>query len=142
MRLSKVKIFIGQKYLFLIEKVLKHYSKINLLKNREEKKMPFFDQNHRLTPLKKYAKILPSEVNIFICQKQFFFIEKNLKHYFKIIFAEKQKMKERPILDQNHRLTPLEKYAKMLPSEVHIFIRQRPFFSVEKIPKPYLKIWH
>ena len=40
------------------------------------------------------------------------FIEKIPKHYFKIIFAQKQKMKELPFLDQNRRLTPFESMQK------------------------------
>ena len=42
----------------------------------------------------------------------FFFIEKTPKHYFKIIFAQKQKIKEKYFFDKNHGLTPFENMKK------------------------------
>ena len=82
--------------------------------------------------LGKYAKMRLSEVHIFIGQKRFFFVEKIPKHYFKIIFAQKQKMKELPFLDQNHSLTPLESMqncyhlkCKFLQARNHSFLSKR-----------------
>ena len=40
------------------------------------------------------------------------FIEKTPKHYFKIIFAQKQKIKKIYFFDKNHGLTPFENMKK------------------------------
>ena len=63
-----------------------------------------------------------SEEPIFITCKRFLSFQKIPKHYFKILFVQKQKMKKMPFFDQNYGLTPFGKKAKMRLSKVTIFI--------------------
>ena len=97
-------------------------SRLFLPKNIKAKKSHFLT---KIIGKISYAKMRLSKAHIFIGQKSFFFIEKTPKHYFKIIFAQKQKMKKMQFFDQNHGLTPFGKQAKMRLSKVTLFIGQK-----------------
>ena len=80
-----------------------------LPKKKSCKKWPFLAQNHGLTPLEKcqYFDFL----NFFFLQprKAFFFLEYRKRHFPCRYCLKKKGLKEWPFLDQNHRLTTLEK---------------------------------
>ena len=122
MRLSKETIFIDKQCLFSIEKIPTHYFKIIFAQKHKSKKSHFLT---KIIGKISYVKMRLSKAHIFIGQKSFFFIEKTPKHYFKIIFAQKQKMKKMQFFDQNHGLTPFGKQAKMRLSKVTLFIGQK-----------------
>ena len=60
----------------------------------------------------KYETMRLSEVHIFTTLKRLFSLQKIPKRYFKILFAQKQKIKKMPFFDQNHGLTPLQNIQK------------------------------
>ena len=89
------------------------------------KKLEFFDQKHRLTPLEKcnfwhfeefcfYTKknaIFRTFKNFcfYSKKKRFFFLCKVIKHFFYPYFDQIQIKKNLAFFDQKHGLTPLEK---------------------------------
>ena len=119
MRLSKETIFIVS---FRSKRSPHIISRLFLPKNIKAKKSHFLT---KIIGKISYAKMRLSKAHIFIGQKSFFFIEKTPKHYFKIIFAQKQKMKKMQFFDQNHGLTPFGKQAKIRLSKVTLFIGQK-----------------
>ena len=80
-----------------------------LPKNKKFEKSPFLDQNHRLTPLEKCQFF--DFFNFFFLQprKPFFRSREYLKRHFPSLYCLIRKLEKWPFLDQNHRLTPLEK---------------------------------
>ena len=123
MRLSEVHIFIGQKTILFCRKDPQTLFKDHFCPKTENERTAIFRPKSQFNPFGKYAKLLPSKVQIFIGQKSFFSVEKIPKHFVKIYsFAKKQKYGKKCLFDQHHRLTSLENIQKIRLSEVHIFI--------------------
>ena len=116
MPLSEVHILLGQKRLLPFEKISKHYLTIFFFcPIREREKTFHFLIKSWVFFFGKYANMRLSEVHIFIGQKRFFSIEKIPKHYFKIIFTQKQEMKIVLFSDQNYGLIHILKCIFLQP---------------------------
>ena len=70
-------------------------------------KVPFFDQNHGLTPLKK-SQFFDFFTCFFYNQNSRFFLLAYCATHFLGLFCLIKKMEKVPIFDQNHGLTPFE----------------------------------
>ena len=79
-----------------------------------------FDQNHRLSPLKK-CKFFHFSKSMFEESKMTIFLCKVSKHFVSAYFALKQRMRKFQIFDQNHRDHPLWKTAKFLTAIIRFF---------------------
>ena len=80
-----------------------------LPKKKKLEKWPLLDQNHRLTPLQQCQFFDLFKFLFLEPRKSFFRFRIWLKTLGWPILPEKTKLEKWPILDQNHRLTPLEK---------------------------------
>ena len=94
---------------FVLEYRKKYFPGLYCLKKKLEK-WPFLDQNHGLTPLEK-CQFFEFSTSFFYSLERRFFVLEYRKRYFPGLYCAKEKKLEKwPFLDQNHGLTPLEKY--------------------------------
>ena len=97
-------------FFFFLQYRKLYFSVLFCLKKRFEK-WPFSDWNHGLTPLVKCQFFVFLNFLFFSVERRYFVLE-NRKGYFPRLYSLR-KIKVRsekwPFLDQNHRLTPLEK---------------------------------
>ena len=103
------------------------------------KKIPIFDQTHGLTPLQKFEFFPLFRKEICMSKKAFFSIKSISKQYFQAYFAQKQSMEKIPIFDQNHGLTPLQKFEFLPLFRKDIFMLKKVFFSILSISKKYFQ---
>ena len=110
-RLFELLLFIAQKSVFSIQNIVKDIllAYIASKKNKFEK-WPFLDQNHGLTPLEKW-QFFAFLSFLFLQRRKAFFRSKILLKTFSLpILSKKNKLEKWSFLDQNHGLTPLEKF--------------------------------
>ena len=79
-------------------------------KNKNMKKFQIFDQDHGLTPLENRDCLTFFDFLILESKNTFFFLEYRQKHISQADFANNKSMEKFQIFDQNHGLTPLEKF--------------------------------
>ena len=72
-------------------------------------KWPIFDQNHGLTPLEKCQFIDFLKFWFYSLERRFFVLEYRKTH-FRGLYCLKIKERKMANFDQNHGLTPLEKF--------------------------------
>ena len=89
------------------------------------KKIPFFDQNHRLTPLEKGQFFDFFASRFYSLERRFFFLEYR-QRLFLPYFAKNENVEQIPLVDQNHGVTPLEK------GEIFYFLSPC-FYSLERL---------
>ena len=77
-------------------------------KKKNLKKWPFLDQKHGLTPFKNVNFSTFWTCCFYSLESRFLVLEYHKRH-FPGLFCLKTKLKKRPLLDQIHGLTPLEK---------------------------------
>ena len=78
--------------LFQLKDTYKHYFKVIFAQKEKPKKNSVFHHNHGLTPLENIQKCDHLKSKFSKVKKLFFSVEKILRLYFMIIFAQKQKM--------------------------------------------------
>ena len=108
--LFKKTILILKNSFFSLQSISKQYFKAYFSQKQSMEKIPIFDQNHGLTPLQKFEFLPLFRKDIFMLKKVFFSILSISKKYFQAHFPQKQSMEKIPIFDQNHGLTPLQKF--------------------------------
>ena len=102
--------------LFSFQNILEHIFLAYFPYIKKLEKLLIFDQNHGLTPLKKYTNFFDFFNLLFLQFRRTFFSFQNiLKHIFLAYFAHNIKMEKLPVFDQNNGRTPLEK------SQVFVF---------------------
>ena len=94
MRLSEVQIFKAQKRFLSVEMIPKHYFKMIFAQMPKMQKVPLFDQNHGLTPLENIEKCDYLKCLFLWARNDSFLSKRSSNIIFKIIFAQKQKMKK------------------------------------------------
>ena len=115
-------VFIVQKgFLFLSRTLLTLTSRV-IFSEKIMKKIPFFDQKHRLTPLEK-CDFNDFETISFYSQKGFFFIYKFSKYYF--YFLTENKLKESGTF-----LTKAWVHATFETMQNFVFLVKKSFFSI------------
>ena len=71
--------------------------------------------------------------------KGFYSFQNIIKHYFQSYFDRKQLKKKTTFFDQNHGLTPLEKYDFGDFERLHFLLPKKVFFSIYNIIKHYFQ---
>ena len=110
-RLFKLFVFIAQKgVLFVLEYRKRNFPSLYCLKKKKLKTWPFLDQNHGLTPLEKW-QFFDFLNFLFLQPRKMFFVLECFKRHFPGLFSlKKKKLEKWQYLDQNHGLTPLQKW--------------------------------
>ena len=125
-QLFELHLFIAQKGVFALQNIVKDIFLLYIAEKKKLEKLPFFDQNHGLTPLE------------------------NRKRHFPGLYYPKKKLEKWPFLDQNHGITPLQnctffKFLNFLflqPRKAFFRSRiSRKTFSQLIFPKKKLKKW-
>ena len=97
--------------------------------------MAFFDQKHRLTPLKK-CDLLDFEKRCFLQSKRF----RNFSIISTLILTKSEQIKKMAFFDQKHGLTPLKKCV-FLDFEKFCFLRSKKvFFFLCRVRKHYSRL--
>ena len=99
-RILELLVFIAYKGAFSFQIIVKVIFLTNIALKKRLEKWPYLEQNHGLTPLKKFFDIINF---LFLQPRKAFF--RSLTN----ICLKKKGLEERAYLHQNHGLTPLQK---------------------------------
>ena len=108
-RLFRPLVFVAQKGVFFVLEYHKTHFPERYCLNKKGGKMANFGPKSRTYPFGKIPIFRPLQLLVLIAQKGVFSFQNIIKHIFFGYIASKNKMEKRPILGQNHGLTPLVK---------------------------------
>ena len=103
---SKLFFFLSRKHCFLTRTMQKSFFCLILRKKKTTGKWPFFNKNHRLTPLKNVEFFHFLKTLFFLSRKHSFLTRTMRKGPFRHILRKKNKTGQWPFFDQG--LTPLK----------------------------------
>ena len=98
-----------KKAFFSIQNISKQYFVGSFCPKQSMEKIPSFEKIYGLTPLQTFEFCHFFQKKIML-KNAFFSIYNISEHYFSAYFAQKQTMEKILIFDQNHGLTPLQKF--------------------------------
>ena len=101
--------FIVKKSFLFIQIIIYPYFQLCFKRKQTMKKLAFFDQKHRLTPLEKCYVWNFKKFLFLQSKKRFFFLYKVIKHVFYSYFDQIHIKKNLAFFDQKHGLPTLEK---------------------------------
>ena len=97
--------------------------------------MAIFGPKRWVNPFGKMSIFRLFELLVFIAQKGVFSFQNIIKDILLAYITKKKKVEKWPFLDQNHRLTLLEKCQFFLVFQLVLFIAQKGVFSFQNIVK-------
>ena len=131
-RLFELLVFIAQKgFFFVLEYRERHFPCLYCLK-KQVGRMVIFGQKPSVNPFEKMSILRLFELFVFTAQKRVFFVLEYRKRQFPALYSLKKKLEKRPILDQNHGLTPLEK-CQFFDFLNFLFLKPRKAFFCSRI---------
>ena len=101
--------FYSLKRHFSLENIIKHIFLALIAQKKEDKKMANFGPKPSTNPFGKNSIFRLSQHLVFILQKSVLSLQNTIKHIF-LAYIVFKKEDGKKVLDQNHRLTLLEKY--------------------------------
>ena len=69
------------------------------------------------------------QIDIFVVQKAFFFVKNIIKHHVQVFFKEIETQKNFKVFDENHGLTPFEKWTLSHYVSMTFLLCRKPFFT-------------
>ena len=133
-RLFELLVFIAQKGVFSLQNIIKDIFLGYIAQKKKLEKWSFFDQNHGLTPMKKF--LIFDFLNFMFLQprKSFFRARISLKTFSWGIFAKKKDGKM-AIFGPKTWVNPFAKMSIFRLFELFVFIAQKSVFAFQNIIK-------
>ena len=131
-RLFELLVFIAQKHVFSLKNIVKHIFLAYVAQKKEDGKMANFPPKPRTNPFGIMTIFRFFELLVFIAQKHVFSFSNIVKHIFLAYITFKKNMEKWSIFDQNHRLTPWEKW-QLFHFLNFLFLQLRKTFYCSRI---------
>ena len=113
---------------FFIQNLFKHHVFVFFKQSETEKKCPIFDENHEVPPQGKWAFSHNFRLT-FLLSRKLFFIKNIIKHHVQVFFKEIETQKNFKVFDENHGLTPFEKWTLFHYVSMTFLLCRKPFFT-------------